>query len=209
MKRLLIWGAGDQGTVTAECALAMNRYEEIGFLTIREKESREIPGYTIYEEKEEHLERILRSYDEVIAATGSNDLREAKLKRLETMGIPIASIIHPTAVISPSAAVSKGCTVLAGAVIHTNARIGTGCIVNTGAIVEHDCIVDDFVNICPRVSMAGHTEIGRKAYLGIGCTIIDAIRVGNEAVVGAGAVVIRDVMSGTVVAGVPARPLNR
>ena len=53
--------------------------------------------------------------------------------------------------------------------------------------------------------MAGHTEIGRKAYLGIGCTIIDDIRVGAETIVGAGAVVIRDIPDHAVVAGVPAK----
>lgn len=31
MKKLLIWGAGDQGLVTLECALAMNAYEQIDF----------------------------------------------------------------------------------------------------------------------------------------------------------------------------------
>ena len=127
----------------------------------------------------------------MIVATGSNDLREAKLAKLASLGLHPASLLHPTAVISPSAVISEGCTVLAGAVININASVGIGCIVNTGAVIEHDCVIGDFVNICPRAAMAGHTEIGRKAYLGIGCTIIDDIRVGTETIVGAGAVVIR------------------
>ena len=44
------------------------------------------------------------------------------------------------------------------------------------------------MNVCPKVSMAGHTVVGRKTFLGIGCTIIDGIRIGTEATVGAGAV---------------------
>ena len=47
MKSLLIWGAGDQGTVALECALAMNVYESIDFLGLKEKERRDIPGYVI------------------------------------------------------------------------------------------------------------------------------------------------------------------
>ena len=208
MKRLLIWGAGDQGTVTAECALAMKRYDVIDFLTIREKETRQIPGHKIYEETDETLFDILSTYDEVIVANGSNDLREAKLAKLASLGLHPASLLHPTAVISPSAVISEGCTVLAGAVINTNASVGIGCIVNTGAVIEHDCVIGDFVNICPRAAMAGHTEIGRKAYLGIGCTIIDDIRVGTETIVGAGAVVIRDIPDHAVVAGVPAKAIR-
>lgn len=208
MRSLLIWGAGDQGTVTLDCALAMNEYDKIDFLDMKEKGHRQIPGYRIYEEAKVDLERFVKEYDEVIAAVGSNDLREAKLTRLLAMGVPLATLIHPTAVISPSAHIAAGCTALARAVVNPNACIGIGCIINTGAIVEHDCEVEDFVNICPGVSMAGHTRIGRKSFIGIGSSIIDNIKVGSQATVGAGAVVIRDVRDGAVVAGVPAKEIS-
>ncbi|RGY97689.1 acetyltransferase [Clostridium sp. AM58-1XD] len=206
MKKLLIWGAGDQGTVTLECALAMNQYAAIDFLEIKEKGHRRIPGRVIYREDDDDIGRIIRSYDEIIVATGSNDLRDKKISRLISMERPLATVIHPTAVISPSAKIAGGCTILANAVVHTNAVVGTGCIINTAAVIEHDCIIEDFVNICPNASMAGHTQIGRKSFLGIGSTIIDGIRIGKEAVVGAGAVVIRNVPDFTTVVGVPAKP---
>ena len=205
MKTLLIWGAGDQGTVALDCALAMNIYSKIDLLDFKEKGHREIPGYTVYNEREIVLSKLLKYYDEIIVASGDNTLREQKLLMLHSMGITIATLIHPTAVISPSAKVSRGSTVLANAVIHTNAIVGIGCIVNTAAIVEHDCEVEDFVNISPKASMAGHTRIGPKSFLGIGSTIIDGITVGKESVIGAGAVVIQDVPDGAVVVGVPAR----
>lgn len=204
MKRLLIWGVGDQGTVTLECALAMRQYGRIDFLSIKEKGSREIPGYFIYKEEEETVSELIKSYDEAIVATGNNDLREKKTSILVSMGMPLATIIHPTAVISPTARISEGSSVMAGAAVNINASIGTGCIVNTGADIEHDCVVEDFVNICPKVSMAGHTRIGRKTFLGIGSTIIDDIRIGKEAVIGAGAVVIRDIPDRAMAVGVPA-----
>lgn len=209
MKKLLIWGAGDQGIVTLDCALAMKIYSKIDFLDFKEKGHREIPNYLIYREKEEILSKILQSYDEVIVATGDNGLREMKVSVLASMEISLATIIHPTAIISPFAKVSKGCTVLANAVINTNAFVGIGCIVNTAAVVEHDCIIEDFVNISPKASMAGHTRIGRKSFLGIGSTIIDDIEVGKEAIVGAGAVVIRNVPEHAVVVGVPAKIKNQ
>lgn len=208
MKKLLIWGAGDQGAVTLDCALAMNTYDSIAFLSFAERSAREIPNYIIYREQDVDLRTFLPSFDEVIVATGDNALREQKVSILNALGIPLAIIVHPTAIISPFARVAAGCTVLAFAVVHTNASVGTGCIVNTGAIVEHDCVLGDFVNVCPRVAMAGHTTIGKKAYLGIGCTILNNISIGEEAVVGAGAVVIRDVPAHEVAAGVPAKRIR-
>ena len=205
MSRLLIWGAGDQGTVTLDCALATKRYDRIDFLDIREKGHREIAGYPIYREEDVELEEFLKAYDEVIVATGNNGLREKKQSMVSAMGIPVATLIHPTAVISPSARISPGCTVLANAIININADVGAGCIINNAAIVEHDCIVGDFVNMSPKAAMAGHTKIGRKTFLGIGCTLIDDIEVGEGVIVGAGAVVIRDVPDFVTVVGVPAK----
>lgn len=205
MKRLLIWGAGDQGMVTLDCALAMREYSRIDFLTIKEKGSREIPGYLVHKEEEETISGLIKTYDEAIVATGSNDLREMKTAILVSMEIALATVIHPMAVISPFAKISAGSAVMANAVININACIGVGCIVNTGADIEHDCILEDFVNVCPKVSMAGHTRIGRKTFLGIGSTMIDDIRIGKEATVGAGAVVIRDVPDHAIAVGVPAK----
>ena len=49
--------------------------------------------------------------------------------------------------------------------------------------------------------------IGDRVEIGAGAKVLGAIRVGSDAVVGANAVVVRDVESGSVVGGVPARVL--
>lgn len=209
MKNLLIWGAGDQGTVTLDCAIATKAYGKIDFLEIAEKGHRDIPNHVIYREAAVQLNELFHAYDEVIVATGNNNIREQKVLQLNSMNVPMATLIHPTAVISSSAHISAGSTVLANAVINTNAFIGVGCIINTAAIIEHDCIIEDFVNVSPKAAMAGHTKVGRKTFLGIGSTIIDGIQIGQNAIVGAGSVIIRDVPPAVTVAGVPATIIHR
>ena len=59
------------------------------------------------------------------------------------------------------------------------------------------------------VSSTGNIRIGRNVFIGVGATILGGVTVGDDAQVGAGAVVTRDVESGSVVAGVPARPIGQ
>ena len=55
----------------------------------------------------------------------------------------------------------------------------------------------------------GPIAIEDDAWLGAGVIVLPNVTIGRGAVVGAGAVVTRDVPSFTVVAGVPARPIKR
>jgi UDP-2-acetamido-3-amino-2,3-dideoxy-glucuronate N-acetyltransferase len=53
------------------------------------------------------------------------------------------------------------------------------------------------------------THVKRGASIGSGATILCGVTIGEKAMVGAGAVVTKDVPPGAVVVGVPARPLAR
>lgn len=50
--------------------------------------------------------------------------------------------------------------------------------------------------------------IGRRVWLGASVTVVPGVRIGDGAIVGAGAVVTRDVPPDTIVAGVPAKVIR-
>jgi bifunctional UDP-N-acetylglucosamine pyrophosphorylase/glucosamine-1-phosphate N-acetyltransferase len=52
------------------------------------------------------------------------------------------------------------------------------------------------------------TKIGRKAFIGSNSSLVAPVTIGDEALTGAGSVVIRDVQAGERVAGNPAKPLK-
>jgi serine O-acetyltransferase len=51
--------------------------------------------------------------------------------------------------------------------------------------------------------------VGDNVYVGAGARILGGIRVGDDAVIGANAVVVHDVPAGTTVVGIPARALEK
>ncbi len=51
-------------------------------------------------------------------------------------------------------------------------------------------------------------DIGDRVFLGAGARVLGAIRLGDDAQVGANAVVVKDVAPATTVVGIPARPIN-
>lgn len=51
-------------------------------------------------------------------------------------------------------------------------------------------------------------HIGREVWIGRGAMILPGVSIGDRAVIGANAVVTKDVPAGAVVAGVPARPIK-
>jgi acetyltransferase-like isoleucine patch superfamily enzyme len=77
------------------------------------------------------------------------------------------------------------------------------------AIGENVSIRDaDNHRLADRAADSAPIQIGNRVWIGMNATILKGVRIGDGAVVAAGAVVTRDVPAAMLVAGVPARPLR-
>jgi len=146
---------------------------------------------------------------EVVVALGSPATRAAVVDRLVADGVPLATLVHPTATVGPRTTIGPGAIICPGVLLTCDVQIGRAAIVNYGAMVGHDGIIGDDAFVAPGVHLAGQVTVEAQADLGIGASVIQGVTIGRGAVVGAGAVVIRDVAPGTTVVGVPARPIAR
>jgi acetyltransferase EpsM len=129
--------------------------------------------------------------------------------QIDALGMPFATLVHPTAHISRTTEVGPGTLVGAGAIIASHTRLGRHVFVNRGALVGHHTHIGDFVSIQPGANIAGACEIGAAVYVGMGAVIIDHMKVGCHSVIGAGAVVIEDVPDHVLVIGVPAKTVKQ
>jgi serine O-acetyltransferase len=86
---------------------------------------------------------------------------------------------------------------------------GIGVVVHSGARIGRDVLLSPGVVIGGRSGLDGAPEIGNQVKIGAGAKILGPIKIGDGAHVGANAVVIDNVAPGAVVAGVPARPMQK
>lgn len=204
MKDLLIIGAGGHGRVVADIALALGRYEKIAFL-----DDRPVPDGFPYPQvgTAREAERFARQYDMAVAI-GEPQTRGALLERLEQAGANLPALVHPGASIGSRVLFGDGTVVMAGAVVNCDCDIGRGCIINTGATVDHDNILGDLVHICPGAHLAGTVRVGTRTWIGVGSVVKNNCAITADCVIGAGAVVCRDLTEPGTYVGVPARRVH-
>lgn len=144
-----------------------------------------------------------------IVAIGNNKVRNEIMTRINKLGGSTPTLIHPTAVISPSATIGKGVYIQANAYIWTKVRINDFCIISPGAVIAHHSSIGDACLISSQATVGASITIEKEVFIGMGSTTVTGIyKIGQKSTIGAGALVLKDVDSNAVYAGVPAKKIR-
>lgn len=200
--KLIIIGASGHGKVVADIAIKMNNWDKIAFIDDDEsiKSSLEIDIIGNLDDILEH-----RDDSDFFVAIGKSETRAKIQEMLESKGFSIVSLIHPDAVIGVQVEIGPGSVVMAGVVINCSTKLGKGCIVNTAAAIDHDCTIGDYVHIAPGARLAGIVKVDDMNWIGIGSIISNNINLCKGCMIGAGAVVVKDITEPGTYIGLPAK----
>jgi sugar O-acyltransferase (sialic acid O-acetyltransferase NeuD family) len=146
----------------------------------------------------------------VALAVGSPAGRAAVVGRLTSEQLHFPVLVHPRVALASTQriALGAGCIIQQGCVLTCDIALGRFVFLNLGCTVGHDAVLEDFCSLMPHANVSGAARLATGVYLGTSATIIQGVSIGAHTVVGAGAVVVRDLPANITAVGVPAREVK-
>lgn len=212
MKKIAIYGAGGFGrevlTLINDINKIDNKYDVQGFYDDGHSVDEEVNGYKILGGINA-LNSVSESVS-VVLAIGTPGIKRRILEKIINPNVKYPTIIHPSVMIGDEKYVSigQGCIICGGTIITTNIIINDFVILNLSCTVGHDTVIGRYSAFMPSVNISGEVQIGEGVYVGTGAKIINQLSIGSDTIIGAGAVVAKDIPSNCTAVGVPAKVIK-
>lgn len=207
-KIIYIIGAGTYGEAMCELAEILG-YKIKGFYDEdQSKQGLTIMDYPVLGRFSDLNDEEI-SGNSYIVAIGDNFIRLKIMMKINSAGGCTPTLIHPTATISPTAEIGEGVYIQANTSIWTKVKIGDFCIISPNVVVAHHSTIGKACLVSTLTGIGASINIEDKVFIGMGCTIVTGMyTVGENSIIGAGAVVLKDVDKNSVYVGVPAKKIK-
>lgn len=151
----------------------------------------------------------------VLVLVADPTLRERIYGVLDADGADIIGGLsrHAARKIHPSARLGRGTVIHETTIVGPDVVLGEG-VIALGNLISEDVTVGDFSTVSLYTTVLGHVRIGARVNVAPNAVIRNGsadrpLIIGDDAVIGVGAVVTKDVPAGAVVVGNPAMPIGR
>lgn len=145
----------------------------------------------------------------VFLGIGNINLKKKIVDKIKDLA-EFPTIVHPNVILdSLTTKIGQGCIITANNIITCNIILKDFITCNLSCTIGHDCIIENYSILSPGVNLSGNCYIGEGVYLGTNSTILEKKTIGKNSIVGAGAVVTKDVPENCVFVGNPAKELKR
>ena len=213
MKDIIIIGTGGVGRETAliveDLNIVSKEWNLLGFVDDnKEVQGEDVNGYKVLG----GMDYITDYKDEidVVCGIANYKVKKSIINKIKeaNQNVKFPKIIHPSVTINKTVEIGEGCIIYENAVITANIKIGSHVIISPKCGIGHDSIIQDYTTLLWNVNVSGNVVLEEGVTMGSGSTVIQGIRIGRESFIGAGAVVIRSIVSKTKAIGVPARYID-
>lgn len=218
MKKLVIFGIGEQAEIAYYYFMNDSEYEVVAFTVDKDYINKDylfnLPVIE-FDKIEKYFSTQRFEMFVAIGYSNINKLREEKYLACRKKGYKLASYISSKASIFIDE-IGDNCFILEDNTIQPFAKIGNNVVLWSGNHVGHHSVIKDNCFITSHVVISGGVEIGENTFIGINATLKDHIKIGKSNVIGAGALILSDtednkvfMVKATEVSKVPSNRLRR
>ena len=204
MKDLILVGAGEYAESVYD-SMPKEQFNLVGFVDCNKK------GYHIGKPiLAEEIKQVpnFREYAYFISI-GDTEPRKRLFEEIRRLGLETVNIIDKTAMISDSVEIGTGNFIGKMVIINIGTVIGDNNMINSKALIEHHCTIKNHTRIATATVMNGDVVVEDGVYLGSMACCIGQQRLGEFSVIGAGAVILKDIEPYVTAVGVPAKVIKR
>lgn len=146
------------------------------------------------------------SSNEVFAiGIASPKVKEIVVNIMKGKGAKFETIINPKSFISEYVDIGEGCIITA---LNISDNVTIGDFVHmSSAIIGQDSVIGDYSTITAFVNIASAT-IGKRVFIGSHSVVLNNKKVGDDAIIAVGSIVVNHVKSGAKVIGYPAKRMD-
>lgn len=210
MKKIAIVGTGGFArevlTLINDINSAKPQYEIIGFVDAdKSLMIHDLPVIGDDNEVNQSKEPI-----SLVIAVGDPKMKAKVREKYNNPLISFPTLVHPSVLIGDkkSIEIGEGSIICAGCILTTDIQIKDFVTLNLMCTVGHDTIIGCYSSFMPSVNISGEVIIKDRVYVGTGAKIINQLEIGEKTIVGAGAVVSKNLPANCTAVGVPAKPIK-
>lgn len=146
--------------------------------------------------------------DIFFVAMGDPHWRKHYAEMIENNGGHFYTYISPNAYVVETASIGEGSYISKWCSVSDNVSIGKHVVLHGFSVVGHDAIIKKYGTLLTSSFLGGYTEVGECSQMSPKSMIIPHKKIGNNVVVGAASVVMRNFKDGVHVFGNPAKKIE-
>jgi sugar O-acyltransferase (sialic acid O-acetyltransferase NeuD family) len=209
---IVVVGAGEQAQIAYEYFTHDSPRAVVGFAVEAAYLDRsELYGLPVValEEVREHFPPERTSAFVAISSTKLNRVRTRLYEQVKGLGYSCASYVSSRAFVWHNVKLGENCMVFEDNVLQHKVEVGDNVVLWSGNHVGHQTRIEDHCFVSSHVVISGYCQVGRSSFMGVNSCVADFVKIAEDCIVGAGAVVVRDTEPARVYVGNPARALDR
>ena len=209
MSNLIIIGARGFGreifNLAMDCISAGANFTVKGYLDDKHDALSDYPNYPPILSSVENYS--IQPDDVFVCALGDVQYKRLYAEKILNKGGRFISLIHPSINQWQNTIWGEGCIAMRNVVVSCDVSIGNFVTLMDNCVIGHDAHIGDWSHVGAGSFMGGFSSIGSMTTLHPPVELLPHKSVADNATVGAGSVVLRNVKGGVTVFGIPATKL--